>query len=416
MNRTPFDEAVTAMTIHSSPYAKDYIFYLYLLSKCNVVFKNDLKAPAAVNFEYDHYNLFINLSDYIGTSKKDEEPRLGFGKLPLAHRIGIIKHEMLHIVYSFNVRRKELQASYPGTYDADLANVAEDCALNQDINREHLPRYAIYPDTLQQYLGIPVKVGESTEYYYKLLMDNTDKTQKLSKLSTLDSHDIPSIGDTDIQQIITKSMIETAAESTLKAQGTLPEKYASWVDMFTAKAQLDWKKLLNKVLGNKRVNTKTSIYKPNRRNPNAMYLKGKIKDRLFDLLVVADVSGSVSDKELLYGLNEIRQICKNTSSSVKLIQIDTHPYEPEDIKVNASSFKRKAHGGTILYPALQKAKECKIRYDAVVVITDGYISEEDKTKFMQTNKKIIWVLTDNVNPNTFTMGKMVGCPICINGR
>jgi predicted metal-dependent peptidase len=411
MNRKPFDEAVTAMTVQSSVYSKDYVFYLYMISKCKIIFDEDLPAPAGVNFEYDHYNLFINPKDVISPAKDDNPAILGFGSLPLAHRIGILKHEVLHIILKFYARSEALRLAYGDSYKDYIDNWASDCALNQQINPEHLPDYAIYPKNLGEKLKIHVPSNLTTEAYYKIIHDNIDKLDPNSFGPVDDHSKWESIkGDPEIAQTIAKSMIENSAAQTLKSVGNLPSQYADWLDMLTIKHQLNWKSLLRKVTGNKRVNSVSTIYKPNRRNPDVMHLKGKTKDKLFSLLVVADVSGSVSDKELQYGLNEIKQICKMTASSVDLIQVDAQAFPPEQLKLNMTGFKRKANGGTVLAPAIEMARKHKLQFDAVAVITDGYICESDIKAYDCLNKTIIWILTSSgIDTNNFTRNKMKGC-------
>jgi len=134
-----------------------------MVSQCRIKFDLELPAPAAVNFEYDHFNLFINLDMW--------------STLPLDHRVGILKHEMLHLLYQ-HIFRKEDRIH-------ENFNFATDCALNQHIKREHLPDQCVLPETLAKLLteqtGKTVKVPSnlSSEDYYDLIMkvvnENPDK-------------------------------------------------------------------------------------------------------------------------------------------------------------------------------------------------------------------------------------------------
>lgn len=129
-----------------------------------------------------------------------------------------------------------------------------------------------------------------------------------------------------------------------------------------------------------------------RRFPNRDDLRGKTKDRMFNLLVVADVSGSMDDNAVIQTLGEVRHICEMTKTDVDLIQIDTQAYTPEKLTKKTKTFTRKGNGGTSLHPALEMAKEHKIDYQAVVVLTDGGLWDGDIDHFEALNKKVIWLV------------------------
>jgi predicted metal-dependent peptidase len=213
-------------------------------------------------------------------------------------------------------------------------------------------------------------------------------------------------GDPNIAKNMAKSMLDKAADQTQKSRGNLPSEYAQLVELLGSTPKVRWQQVLKKVAGNKRVDAVRTFYKPNRRLPDMMHVKGTVKDRKYDLLVVADVSGSVSNEELLYGLNEIQHISRLTGTSTKLIQIDTDAYPPENIGAKVRSFKRKASGGTNLHPALEMANKHSINYNAIVVITDGYLCTSDINVFADTGKKVIWLLTAMVEQGSFNQGKM----------
>lgn len=398
MNLTSWNQTVSAMAILGNEYSSDYVFYLHMISQCRLKFDNELPAPAGINFEYDHYNLFINLAHW--------------DSLELPHRVGIVKHEMLHILYQHVFRKEDRNHEH--------FNVATDCALNQHIKRNHLPQLVILPSTLSTMLtaqvGTPVTIPEglTSEEYYDLLQDLIDKNPDKfpdgppSIGSGVDDHSKwgESKGDKAIAKDIAKKMLDKAADQTQKSRGNLPREYAQWVQALSAKPSVRWQQVLKRVAGNKRVDSVRTFYKPNRRLPDMMHVKGKVKDRKYDLLVVADVSGSVSNAELMYGINEICHISKLTQTTTKLIQVDTVPYPPEDIGTNIRNFKRKAAGGTFLSPALTVANEHHINYNAIVVITDGYLDKNDIEQFNATNKRVIWLLTSDVDLGLFEYGRM----------
>jgi predicted metal-dependent peptidase len=132
-----------------------------------------------------------------------------------------------------------------------------------------------------------------------------------------------------------------------------------------------------------------------RRFPSREDLRGKVKDRTFDLLVVADVSGSMSHDALISTIGEVRHICDVTKTDVDLIQVDTFAHDPEKLSKKTKILERKGTGGTYLSAALDKANEHGLNYNAVVVVTDGGLLSSDVSKFRALNKKIIWLIESN---------------------
>lgn len=392
----------TIANMFSNPaYANSYLFYAHMLAQCRVVFDDTIQAPAGVNFMHDHYNLFINptgfdLTDEQFAAAQSQDPNAskhvpGFCEHPLEHRLGILKHEMLHILFA-HIARKEDR-------DHQLFNVATDCAINQLIERKHLPDGCIFPDTLP----INPPPGLTAEQYYELLFEFAKKQSKggsgLGFGSSLDSHDKwdESEGDADLQKDLTGNMLEKAGNATTKSRGNLPSEYSNWLSFFKTRAEVDWRNVLRNIVGQKRINVRKTIQRQDRRLPNFEWIKGRTKDRQFNLAVISDVSGSVDDDALLALWSEVRNICSLFNTEVTLVQVDTQPSSPEKLTRNTKSLERKACGGTILHPAIAKLKEHSINYDALVVTTDGFIDDRDVEYFQAIGKRVIWLIEPNGN-------------------
>ena len=254
----------------------------------------------------------------------------------------------------------------------------------------------IYPDNFPSDHKVPT--GLTAEQYYELLKreykDGSGSCSGSGHGQVLDDHGkwSESTGDGELQDDITKGMLEKAVSSTQKSQGNIPSQFSEWLSLFSYPRELDWKKLLAHIVGNKRVGTRKVITRPDRRLPNFEWIKGRTKDRKFDLLVISDVSGSVSDTGLLSLWGEVRHICDITQSAVNLIQVDTRPAKPEELTKYTKSIERKACGGTILHPALDMARKHKIHYDALVITTDGYLDSSDVAKFATLRVPTIWLI------------------------
>jgi len=432
-----FEEAISNMLALGSDYFRDYAYFGFIIAQCNLVFDSKLPAPAAVRFMNTQYDLIINPKQY--------------NSMPLAWRIGTLKHECGHILGN-HIMRAEL-----GNYDNLGFNYAGDCAINQDINLDHLPSITkedlrnkpnpkklkvgdpncIIPANFPSKTS-PVPKGLSAEHYYDLLdksklppeqpKSDEGESQSGDSQSQPDEGsstplgglvDDPSIweeseGIEEIKDTVTKSMIEKAFDQTAKVQGNIPSSHSEWLKLFSTKSQVSWKKLLRNITGSKRANSKPTLLRKNRRTPELRHIKGHTKQRVFDLLVVSDVSGSVSSEELTGAWSEVLHICKLTNTPVSLIQVDTHASTPEPLKATSKTLNRKACGGTILAPAIAKAKEHHTAYNCVVVTTDGYIDQSDVDAYRALKVPVIWLITsngrvmDSMNSGNMTAVKLKG--------
>lgn len=398
--RYGFEESFANM-ISNTKYASTYLFYAHMISQCSVVFDKTLPAAAGVAFKLDHFNLYIN-----PTGIEGQEEYTAFNSFPLEERLGILKHEMLHILNG-HVARKEDR-------DHQRWNYATDCAINQLIEKDHLPDWTVSVENFPAKSTVAVTENCTSEQYYEMIDDQKMPPQNGSCSSgqgdgsgdgqgnsqnpgqgkPLDDHSKwqESQGDPELQDDVTKNMMDKAVSATQKSRGDIPSQFSGWLDMFTHKRELDWRQVLRGIVGNKRVGSRKTIIRQDRRLPNFEWIKGRTKDRMFDLLVVSDVSGSVSDDALLSLWGEVRYICDVTQSAVSLIQVDTRPSAPEKLAKNTKIIERKACGGTILHPALEMAKKHRIEYNALVVTTDGWLDSHDVLEFKKLNKRVIWLV------------------------
>lgn len=398
----PFEEAIANMTLTGTPYSKEYIFYSHMISQCRVHWDYELGGeddPAAlsISFEHDHYNLFINPNQ--------------FNKLSIGHRIGALKGEMLHILYNHPMRNSD-------DYEENKFHKAGDLAINQHINADHLPPGSTTIDNIPT-IGGKLPENQSTEQYYEMLEDGEKDNKGNGEGSGQGQGEgTPppgsackwgeSQGDKTIQEDITKKMMEQSLNNTQKSRGDLPSQYSDWVDIFNNSKEVNWEQLLRRIMGNKKVGSRKTLMRSDRRNPDFEWIKGRTKDRIFELLVVSDVSGSVSDTALIKLWNQVRFVCDMTQSDVNLIQVDTKALPPEKLGKNTKLIERKASGGTVLAPAIKSAAEHKLSYDAVVVTTDGYLCESDVTAYRELNKRVIWLIeADGKVMDSMNSGKMM---------
>ena len=400
------EESIVQMITYNYSSNESLMWYGHLVTGCEIKRDLTMPSPAGVRFMFNKYELFIN-------------PLL-FGLYTTEEQIGILKHEILHIINLHIVRQKDKVHK--------KWNYATDISINQLI--KNIPKDGLQPEQFkfarnlnaeQYYEMIPNQqessggnggssddnsgnenAGESS------VVDNEQKLKDMihSALSQVQNGMVgdhskwnESEGDEQAAKEIARQMAETA---TNKSRGMSPVECSDAIAILKMKEQINWKKELRRIVGNRKAFTKLTIKKNDRRFPDRKDLRGKTFDHIADILVVLDVSGSMSDEELMYGLNETRAIVTKAGAGVKIMQVDTEPKIVEDFDPKAKSFTRRGYGGTYLYPAIEYAMKQKVRFDAVVMITDGYI--ENTWDGVVPRVPFIWLVTKDAKNLSLDIG------------
>lgn len=120
--------------------------------------------------------------------------------------------------------------------------------------------------------------------------------------------------------------------------------------------------------------------KPNRRFVGAgIYMPSPISEKVEELVIAVDTSGSIGGKELTTFLSEVTGICDSVNPSrVRLLYWDSRvagdeSYEEHNLQTLAHSTKPVGGGGTDVNCVTAYMKEHNITPQAVVVLTDGYL-------------------------------------------
>jgi predicted metal-dependent peptidase len=129
-------------------------------------------------------------------------------------------------------------------------------------------------------------------------------------------------------------------------------------------------------------------------------IKGNKKDREWDLIVIVDTSGSMSDEEIVNGLVEINEVCKVTNGSINLLQVDTECSELESYNPNKKTFNRKHCGGTYIAAGVKYLFDNNIKSDALIVISDMEIENIPSDRYWTKYKKpVIFLTTTGLKPD-----------------
>jgi len=339
------------------------------------------------------------------------------------HRIGLLKHELLHIGFFHLTMFDDLS-------NHKLANIAMDIEINQYIDPEFLPPNGT---TLEAYaeFNLPAKAG--CRVYYDLLQKELDKINKKMKsdgtgdpqnklekaLEAMEKGDLQDSDGTlvpdhsswgafdelsEAEKKLLVSQLEyqlkNIAEHVEKNRGTIPGEFSSILARInsTDPPKFDWKGYLRRFVGgSQKVFTKKLRRKPNKRFEDNPGLKIKKKKHL---LVAIDTSGSVSDKELVEFFVEIDHIYR-TGADVTLIQCDCAISAIEPYKRNAE-IRLHGRGGTSFDPVLEYYNANDSTYTCLIYLTDGECSTNVKVK-----GRMLWVISTRGQINKSLVGPQI---------
>ena len=320
------------------------------------------------------------------------------------HRVGLVKHEILHISFGHLIMRDIYS-------DKKLFNIAADLEINQYIEAKYLPTGGITMDTFPE-LTLPERAG--TKVYYDLLSQAKDDgtCQSLDSMlndqtgdSPYDDHgtweefDDLSEADKKLVQKQVEHQLKEVAEQTEKRQGSLPGELAELIGRLRhiEPAKFDWKAYLRRFVGNSSISyTKKLRRKYNKRYVVNPGLKIKFKNHI---LVGVDTSGSVSSAELIEFMNEICHMHK-TGHQITVAQCDTQLNSVEEFNPK-KDWAIKGRGGTSFQPVIDHYNEHG-KYTALIYLTDGEAYNPDDCP-----ANTLWVISSRAELNNNLPGRVI---------
>jgi predicted metal-dependent peptidase len=328
--------------------------------------------------------------------------------LSLNHRVGLTKHEMLHLAF-FHPLMKD-------SFDDDkLFNIAADLEINQYIENEFLPEGGLKLDSFPE-INLPRKAG--TRVYYDILKQNQNNQTLQNLMDAMgqgqpqssdglnnpnhDWKEFEDMGEAEKRLLKTQmeyQMKELAHEVT-KSRGMVPGEIKELINNFTAfeEAKFDWRGYIRRFVGRSvKVYTKKLRRKFNKRFEDNPGLKIKQKKHI---LVAVDTSGSVSTDELKEFFSEVHHMQK-TGSDITVVQCDT---AISDIRPYKQSNKIELHGrgGTSFEPVIEYYDANQKKYTCLIYFTDGEAPAPVKPK-----GHILWVLSSRSQINNKLPGQII---------
>lgn len=333
--------------------------------------------------------------------------------LSTAHRYGLIKHEILHVVLKHLLTHKKFS-------NKTLFNIAADLVVNQYIKPEQLPKGAITLGRfayLKTMFGITLEPNQDVGYYYRHLKQvmnmqpkipyealiNRDKEDGSIFLSDLLSNehqelkrhqfwkDVDSI--TPGEQKVIEHQINNVLKQTVnrvnqkhKNYGNLPGGLKEMLDrlMLDMKPQFNWRRMLRLfATSSNSTYLKNTIRRPSKRYGTTPGLKVKRRNRL---LLAVDTSGSVKREELAAFFGEIYFIWRQ-GAEVYVVECDTKIHKQYKYRGNPPDHI-KGRGGTSFNAPIKFANE-EYLPDALIYFTDGHAP----APVLSARCPILWVIS-----------------------
>ena len=327
-----------------------------------------------------------------------------FTDLSPDHRLGLIKHELLHIAFGHLVLRSRYA-------DKKLFNIAADLEINQYIREDRLPEGGLL---LTSFPELDLEKKKGTNYYYEKLLeaqqDGTSPTldSLMSQMqgdtpychTTWDDFNDMSEADKKLLQKQIEHQLKEAAQQTIKKCGNIPGELKNIIDriLHVEPPKFDWKGYLKRFVGNSSiVYTKKLRRKYNKRYSANPGLKIKFKNHI---LVGVDTSGSVNNDELKEFFGELVHMHK-TGHKITVAQCDTKLHTVKEFNPNRD-WEIHGRGGTSFQPVIDHYNERKGRYTALIYLTDGEAYAPDDCP-----NNTLWVHSSNCSINEELPGKKI---------
>ena len=384
-----------------------------------------------------------------GVLAKDGDIRMWFNKAFLAaltgrHVRGVMKHEMLHLIFEHTTTRK---------FEPHIIwNYATDLAINSHLVSE-LPDFGLFPgkafkelteediarmgeEAARRYQLVSDKVESfppkmAAEWYFARLMEDKDVADSIqnpnpdqgqgegddgqqdgdgepgegqpggsggqpgngpSMPGTLDDHDGWGEMSEEDRELV-KAKIKQAAgdaakECDAKGQwGNVPADLRRQIKAALVN-EVPWQKILDRFCGYSRRAHRTTSYSRIHSTMGRL-VPGAKRSYTSSVATYIDQSGSVSDDELALCFGELANLAKNT-------EFTNYHFDTEVDEDSKKVWKRKngnpAHrtrgGGTCFRAPSVHANKRKREYDGYIILTDGYASDPGPSRMPRA-----WVIT-----------------------
>ena len=164
-------------------------------------------------------------------------------------------------------------------------------------------------------------------------------------------------------------------------------------------AKVDWREVLREFIQTTCTGNDYSTWKrPNRRYIGAgVYLPSGISEKVDELVIAIDTSGSIPDRDLAVFLSEVQAICTTVKpDKVRILYwghevVGDESYAMHELDTLTQSTRPKGGGGTDVECVVEYMQRHQIKPQATIIFTDGYLFGDWGTWDCPT----LWCVIDN---------------------
>ena len=288
---------------------------------------------------------------------------------------GVLIHEFYHLIF------KHVTSRRPENIPMIVWNIATDLAINSMIGADNLPDNCCIPGG-KQFEDYPL--GKTAEFYLEMMKDDEQFGDGKGGFKDMEGEDGSDLGNFDDHggwDELTddeRQMVEERAKDIMeKAARDANNSGRGWGSvsngikrdiMERLKTRVDWKKVLRAFIGAaQRADKSNTMRRINRRFP---YIHaGRKVNRVANIAISIDQSGSVSDQELNAFFNELNKLSDLATFTV--IPFDTKVAEDKVYvwkKGEKRKWERVMYGGTCFNAPTDYVN--KGNFDGHIVLTD----------------------------------------------
>jgi predicted metal-dependent peptidase len=303
-------------------------------------------------------------------------------KLTPPQRVFVLLHEVMHVVFMHTCRR--------GERDARIWNYAGDYVINYYIR--HMVELVGHIE-MPQGLYDPKYAGMTTNQVYDLLMQDPPPPSDQDMLDIQENEDAtPEEVEQKVDQVLMQASIvaEQSARENSEEGTPLPQEIQIYLDSLKS-PKLPWNRVLQKFM-NESAKVEYSFKRPNRRFFPEHILPTASGRGLDHMALAIDVSGSITDDELLQFVSEVYSIIQSTKPKVVTVILFHHRIvsatEVRSVQ-DLMGIDMKGRGGTLVTPVMEWAEENKPQ--GMLIFTDGWIEKDYPILKIPTR----WIIYDN---------------------
>jgi predicted metal-dependent peptidase len=386
------------------------VFYGFLLLNFEHKIDFTIRGPIDTRKENVHFFILFNPMFIMEYSYQE------FITLLVAEMLGLIyNHPYWYANLNFQKHRSRHIALEHAGQTSLFALIASDIKLTNNPNKTlKIPHGFMVLDTFKRiYRSQTIMEKQSIEYYFqaasvylnaqKPLLDESIPDQPL--IATPRNQQGSWIHqwyvDDENQLSSLKNDMQNLVKDTYQKLNDLERERLSYAISVQIKKILKppaipWTQMLKKYLGTIPGSSRHSKMRLNRRQPFRADLSGTLSNRLVEIVIAIDTSGSMGIKEIQQSMNEIYNIVKHYKTKLTVIEADEKIQRvtyPKDLREVIPEVK--GQGGTLFTSVIDYInKENTFKKALMIYFTDGF-GENTIPKPMTYRN--LWVILDNAD-------------------